>query len=308
MVVDQTVIDKTTNTLRAVIQAQDEVSAYDMTLFLAEYHGAPEGVQFMLSRESCDNYDLNDDPSIFPVLATALRGYGVDSKWDPVIRKLIRRGDDLHAPFGLYTYSCPSKSECLNCSRGMHVPVTSLDRMFGETEDPFEARDIGNAWLNILSSEGCDVRAYLEKEKTLHTAVSQMIASGNGYHLKQLVIELGANPSVSWRWWYDPCCSAYLILEEFANWKIHHNDPDPWLRSEWTETWPFEYSKWADPFIRYMSYTPRKGDEMYDEWKELHDLAQSRAENRLRKRAAKKGQLGGQEQSSSIPGSWPDEL
>lgn len=305
-VVNQTVIDRTTNTLRAVIEAQDEVSAEDMTWFFADYHGAPEGVQFMLSQESCEIYDLNDDPSLFPVLATALRGYAVHSHWDPVIRKLIRRGDDLHAQFRKHTCLCPSISQCLNCFCGSRRCVTPLDRMLGKIADPFEAKDVGNAWLNILPSEGCDVRVYLEKEETLHTAQSQMISSGNDYHLKQLVIELGANPSVSWRWWYDPSCSAYLVHEEFANWNIHHEDQSPWFRSEWTETWPFEYSESADPFDRHKGYIPHKGDEMYDEWKKLHDLAQSRAENRLKKRAAKLGLLGGQE-NSSMPGGWPNE-
>lgn len=306
----QNVIDKTTNTLRAIVQTQDEVSASDMTYFFDRYCGAPEGVEIMLSQESCEVYNLDDHPSLYPVLATALREYAAHSQWEPIIRKLIRRGDDFHAQIQGFTHFCPKcpfMRDYFNCPCVVQACVTPLDEMFRATADPFEARDMGDKWLNILSSEGCDVRAYLEKERMLHTPQSQLITS-NRYHPKQLVIELGEIPTVSWRWWYDPSCSAYLFHEEFANWNIHHNDSDPWSRPKWTETWPFEYSKWDDPFERFEEYIPYKGDQMYYEWKEHQDLAQSRAEKRLRKRAAKLGQLGGQEQNPPMPGGWPDEL
>ena len=211
------------------------------------------------------------------------------------------------ADYRNYACMCPSIPGYLDCSCGMQKCVAPLDTMFRAIEDPFEARDVGNAWLNILSSEGCDV-SYLEEEKTLHTAQSQITPSGSRCQLRQLLIELGESLSVSWRWRYDPNCSAYLVQEEFASWNIHHNDPDPWFRPEWTETWPFEYSERAGPFDRYKGYIPGKGDEMYNEWKRLHKLAQRRAENRLWKRAAKLGLLGGRKQDAPMPGSWPYDL
>lgn len=174
-IVNQTVVDKTTDILRVVIQAQDGVSAYNMISFFAGYHGAPEGMDLMLSQGSFEAYSLTYDPSPFPILVTALRGYAADSQWEPIIRRLIRRGHDLHAPIVHGPCSCIPIPDHFNCFCGLPSFVRPLDGMFQAAVDPFEAIDMGDAWLDILSSEGYDVRAYLEKERILHRPSSQLI-------------------------------------------------------------------------------------------------------------------------------------
>ena len=306
-IVNQTIVDKTTYILRAVIEAQDGVSAVDILYFFAEYHGAPEGMELMLSQGSLEAYTLDFDESPYPILVAALRGYAARSQWEPLLRKLVRRGHDLHAPIVYWPCSCIPMSGRFNCFCSMPAFVRPLDGVFQAAVDPFNARDVGEAWLNILASEGHDVRAYLEKEKRLHTPSSQLIRPHMIYQSRQTLIELGEIPSVSWRWWYDPSCSAYLLHEKFANWNIHYNDPDPWYRPIWTDTWPFDFFAWVGCFARSRDRVWNKRYEIYNKWIDLHERSQRRAEKRLRKRAAKRGQLGGQKQSSLIPGSWPNE-
>ena len=271
--------------MRATILAQGEVSASDISKLLAMYTGVPEGVEFIISNESCQVYGVDDDQHLFPALATALRGYTRNSKWESVIRKLIRRGDDIHARVPPY----PGDQQAF---------YTSLDEFFSWTRDPFEGRELGNSWLQILLSEGFDVRAYLEKEQIMHTP-QWLTIRGLWGDKRQLVFELGECPSVSWRWWWDPSLPACLLLDEFANCNIHHKGPGS--ESSWTDYWPFDYPEWSD------FHKPWDDDDAYEEWKHLHEFAESRAERRWRKRAAKLGQLDDYKEDPPMPGTWPEE-
>ena len=269
-----------------------------MSTFLRYYRGPPEGLEFVLSHESSEIYNLSDDQNSYPALATALRGYAsqkcysIPSQWDSVIRKLIRRGDDLHArlpPFK--TSQCPFRRSHSDCSCAAQAYLTPLDKLFHRITDPFKAREAGSRWLSILSSEGCDVAAYLEKERDLHAAQSQMIVP-YAKSARQLVFELGKSPCISWRWWHDPSDSAYLLFEEFTNWNLYGRFTNLRL------SWPFCYQIW--------SVFPSSFESCRKEAERLQELAQRRADRRWWKRAARLDQLEGPNHVSPMPGCWPE--
>ena len=57
---------------------------------------------------------------------------------------------------------------------------TPLDELFCRTKTPFEGEEAADRWLQILSSEGYDVVAYLEEELALHAQQMQLTYSNTG--------------------------------------------------------------------------------------------------------------------------------
>lgn len=141
---------------RLLAQAQEDSSAFDMSLCLREYRGPPEGADFILSQGLAQDYICSADDSehFYPVLAAILRLYTRDSEpWEPIVRTLIRRGADVHAPvyrilrhLDQFDYLCP-----------LAQYGTPLDELFMDTLDPLEGQTVADGWLQVLASEGHDV-------------------------------------------------------------------------------------------------------------------------------------------------------
>lgn len=295
------------NTLRILAESQDDVTASDVSTFFAGYMGPPEGAELMLTLNMA-RYEIlqgADDPATFPALAAALRAYGAGlTQWEDFIRKLLRTGGvDVHAqvPRGrsaerlmaMFTSHYP-------CT--ISEPATPLDELFAWSQTPFEASDVANGWLQMLSDEGYDVLAYLETERDMHLGQQQLsypsIALAGYDTPHKLLFQLGPNPSVSWDWWIDPDLPAYLLRHELRHMDILIRER-PWFGDPWQEYWPFDFPEWS------YARAPYEDDSSYSKWEEKLKLAGQRAERCMRKKAIKLARIQGTFRPSQMPGEWP---
>ena len=228
------------------MQAQEDLSDFDISMWFRDYDGPPEGAELILSQDLAQYWIRSADKTdpLYPALASVLRLYAKDSRsWEPVVRTLIRHGADLHAPVhrslrdpDQYKYPCPVAQY-----------GTPLDELFMYTLDPLEGESAADCWLQILASEGLDTLAYLEMESALHPRPIQLTHPSYltvGYdNERQLIFDLGAHPSVAWDWWINPSSTTYLLREEFKIMALSRRDS--WLVMQpWREVWPIRYPAW----------------------------------------------------------------
>lgn len=162
------------DTLRLLTQWQTDISPWDISVFWTLYGGPVETAEFMFSQYLIQSeFDVSEGEEHFPILAAALRVYGSGGwQWESFIRRLLRKRVDLHVLISA-KYLC-NVGEC----------GTPLDELFGLTMTPFEGEAAAARWLQVLSSEGYDVMAYLEEEQALHAA--QMQSTYSSYFCKWL--------------------------------------------------------------------------------------------------------------------------
>lgn len=274
------------DTYSALTQSLDGAPPTDISVIFSYYMGPPEVAEKFLSQDLLP-FGISDatvDTILFPPLAMALRSYqytgAVHTKqWECFIRKVLRRGADLHAPIPRYSGAYMG---------GFRLPSgfgTPLDELFALTETPTEAKIAADGWLQIPSTEGHDVMAYFEKEMDLHfdddqrTVPSEIgIRSDTGayFNPRKLVYVLDdEKPSVYWDWWINPESSICLAESEFTQLlKLSH-----WRElclCSWDGLWPFNYPAWSD-----CVEPPDWDTEYLPEWQQLHDTAQRRANRRL---------------------------
>ena len=169
--------ERSLDTLRLLVQSQNCISSQDVYLFWMYFQGSVETAEYMFSQDLIQTRsDISDGDDVFPILAIALRGFGEDfSQWDRFLRLLLRKNSSLHSPVPrIWGY------QELNNFLSPYYPCkalefgTPLDELFLWTETPFEGEAIANRWLQVLSSEGIDVVAYLEEESALHAQQMQL--------------------------------------------------------------------------------------------------------------------------------------
>ena len=185
------------------MQAQKDLSEFDISKWFHRYKGPPEGAELILSQDLARLYirfcDKNDP--LYPALASILRLYAKDSKsWEPVVRTLVRCGADVHARVRRdLTYLDQSEYDDPLDEYG-----TPLDELFIYTLGPFEGQVAANGWLQILASDGHDVSTYLERESALHKRPMQLTHPSYRtvrYENEQkLVFDWGVSPTVPWDW------------------------------------------------------------------------------------------------------------
>ena len=288
---------------RFLAQKQEDLTAFDISMWFHEYDGPPEGAELILSQDLSQYYirSADDRDRLYPALASVLRLYAIDPKpWDSVIRTLIRYGADVHAPVrrnlrGLdqSEYLCP-----------LDPYGTPLDELFIYTLDPFQGQAAASGWLQILTSEGHDITVYLEKESTKHVRPMQLTHPSyrsTGYdNERKLVFDFGARPAVSWDWHISPRSSTFLLREEFRVMAI--TSPDCLLIARcWKEAWPIRYPAWSELHQSYRTTRPRSY------YKKLLDLANARTASakRLAKKARKTARGQRSKGSPQVPGAWP---
>lgn len=257
-----------TDSMRTLTKYQD-VSDADICSILAEYEGPIEGLEICLSQTLLPlGFSEHIDNSIFyPPLATASRN-GANTRqlhdlryWEPFIRRLIRRGADVHAHI---------PQDCGDSS-------TPLDELFNLTSTPADAKAAGDEWLQILADEGHDIVAYLERERDIHCAQRQLTyPSYDLYSLpRELIFEFaGLESHVYWDWWIDPESTTHLLRSDFRQMILLNT----WwtVQETWKALWPFRYPPWHD------EYSPFHPDtKAVSEQERLHGVAQRRANRRL---------------------------
>ena len=163
--------------MRLLTQTQNETSPRSISNFWGRYDGPVQGAEFMLSQDLIPlESDDSDDRDGFPLLGTTLKKYAEQaSEWEAFLRLLVRKGVDLHSPVPR-EYVSGDMKELLGPMYPCEISEcgTPLDELFARTETPFEGEVAAARWLQILSSEGYDVNAYLEEESALHSQQMQL--------------------------------------------------------------------------------------------------------------------------------------
>lgn len=175
--------DRSVDILRLLTQSQNEISSGEISGFWKNCTGPVEAAEFMLLQELIPSEsDASDGEDPFPMLATALRAYGHESsRWECFLRLLLRKRVGLHVPV---PRDCGV--EKINDYLGPMYPCkileygTPLDELFMWTKTPSEGKAAADRWLEILSSEGYDVKDYLEEEQVLHAAQMQLTYPSDG--------------------------------------------------------------------------------------------------------------------------------
>ena len=309
---------------RILAQAQDEVSPTDVSNFIAsDFSAGPELVEYFLSLDPVrDSWGfIEQEGELYPALGAALKNYGahitgdsldwgplaetIPSKWESIVRKLLHIGVNIHAPVPRLACFQPDSYPCTLRSSG-----TPLDELFTHTTTEGEAKDAANAWLHILSTEGIDVSAYLEKEAALHATRPMITCPLECYNYlpRQLIFDLGEAPTVYADWWIDPQSSSSLIRQEFKETNIladHERMMNRfWVGYEhfsWKSVWPTSYPRWSDLLKPWCDVV-----EEHATWERLSERAHERADRRWHKKARKAARRNGTQVYSSMPGAWPE--
>lgn len=188
------------------------------------------------------------------------------------------------------------------------MTFTPLDELFFAEGDPSRASSYAREWLLMLVEAGYDINAYLEKEKQLHS--TQNYLTYPAYHFplgvdmpRQLVFELGENPSVYWEWWIDPSSPASLVRQEFWHMNPCHSDRFLIDRDSWEQRWPYNYPHWTENceppiFVN----DPKSGSSETKQWRKRAAKAASRHARQARKKYPK--YFTENNENSAIPGAW----
>ena len=282
---------------RLLAEKQEDLSAFDISCYFQHYHGPPEAIELILSvyPAQYDSRSQDDDLGqlYYPSLAAALKLYARDpSIWERILRKLIRRGADLHAPVRRNPKDVKEIGyPCLLSEYG-----TPLDELFTSNRDQEAAKRAADGWLQILASEGYNASSYLKRENMSRAQDMQFThASISGYDLPRLLFfELGDYPTVFWDWWIDPASSTFRLREEF---KCLVTTPPDWRRigEPWKEHWPFVFPKWSE----------LHEESVYSQGKALQLHADDRAVRRFRKKKAKLTRAHRAQSQQNVPGAWP---
>lgn len=286
---------------RLLAGCQEELSAFDISMWFEDYDGPPEGAEIMLSQDLARYYisSADDGDLLYPALASILRVSAKDfGPWESIIRTLVRSGTNVHAPVRRrLSYLDQSQYPCPLAQYG-----TPLDELFMETLDPWQGQAAANSWLQILASEGHDILVYLREESDLHIRPMQL--THPSYHHpgydneRKLVFDLGPRPSVTWDWWINPRSPAFLLRQEFKLMAI--SAPDWFLIARpWKDSWPIRHPIWSELHQSYGNADSCKRRE------KLLKLAGMRTAKRLAKKAQKSGRPQIYEEPRKVPGAWP---
>lgn len=312
------------DTIRLLAQTQELFSTLDLEECAFNYRGPPQGVELILSQQ----YELENGPGQGVALdsahyfATAVRNYGTgNTAWEPLVRKFIRKGVDMHArvtrgwipnsELDCILANIPSSDDLSDAPDRFPYGFrygTPLDELFRLSHYPSESKESADAWFQILSSEGIDVQAYLMEEVALHAAQNQLTwEEFGGNRCRRLCYETEESPSVWWEWYPSPSSRIPLVQAEYRQISF---DLDYWklgikLPVSWQDRWPFDHPKWSnDPRMWVASQSDFWDWEPSPERQRLDSLAQERAERRFTKRVRKLAR--GQEwrTRSQMPGTW----
>lgn len=298
------------DTLRILLQAQDDFTLSDVRGFSNLYHGPPAGVEFLLLQDETLVGDLDQDAREKAAYAFAgavsLFGEGF-RQWENLIRKLIREGVNIHGQVRHFWYQSWNERESHGFLDIPDVPGTPLDDLFIRTKTPSEARAVANIWLQILESEGYDAVTYLKEEVALHEPQQHLTWSDFDCYRK-LIFQLGENPGVWWDWQLEPESGAIMVREEYKSLNLAMDIDDFLVRGDWVinddEIMILQSAMWPWGYIE-LDWGLDSSDAIYSEWKRKKNLARSRADRRLAKRVSKHRRALGLKNVARMPGAWP---
>lgn len=96
---------------------------------------------------------------------------------------------------------------CFHCNPAGYG--TALDELFRyERTEPFDAHEDAADWLQVLESEGRNVRTYFGIEQDLHAGQMHLTMGSGWYHKSQYsrrpIFDFENGLSVTCDWWIDP--------------------------------------------------------------------------------------------------------
>ena len=292
------------DTFRVLIRAQDEFSALDMEGIGYMYNGPPEGVELLLGHRSILLGVPDEDGRAISahIFALALSHFGKGFiQWEPLIRKLLQEGVDIHGRVRPPTLRDSYHGEDNSNRMSSEFFLTPLDELLAHTRTPFDAKEVADAWLRILSTEGYNIVAYLKREFVEHMACQQLIPTVLGGSLlrRSLVFHIESDARVYWDWNIDPASPSSLLHHDlrmlFASEDNHiilQSDP-------WHSVWPFNYPASA-PNRSLWSWTKDN-----PEWEGAYNLANERADKRSERKHRKAGRAQKPVDWPMVPGAWP---
>lgn len=235
----------------------------------------------------------------------SFQGYsGANSDWHCLIRRLLRKGVDIH---GGLRPRCTIYEEHAYIRRlsSLEGNSTPLDELYAEIQTPFEANAAADCWLDILSQEGHDIGLYLQREHDLHAADQQLTnIDRSTYYQRQLIYYFEGKPSVSFEWHASIDCVTLSLWQEFIQMNVLSNLGLAGFHSSdenyWKSEWPFSCSAGSPEHVPY----PVKHAD-YPEWRRCANLFQGRAIRRSYKKSLKMARTQKVAKSRKMPGAWP---
>ena len=170
-------IDHISNTLLTLINAYEDLSFSHIMDFFSRYQGPWEPAERSLDHVSRrGELDEREVTAItYQMLQHAVSQFGRgEFVFGDTIRALIRRGVNLHWPI----LECDVPWFFLSASAAIDYG-TAFDVLIQPAQTPSMANDICTAWLDLLSSEGIDLVAYLEWEIRLHDGHNMIFYPSN---------------------------------------------------------------------------------------------------------------------------------
>lgn len=168
-------------TLRILTRSQNDLSPVDVSRYWSDYEGPVEGAEFMFLQGLIPSESDIDCEEFFPPLATILRRYAIHpSQWENLLRLVLRKGIGLHTPFNRWQHTAGKNTNDLSYPCEILDNGTPLDELFLPTNTPLEGEEVAARWLQVLSSQGYDVEAYLQEESALHAQQMQLTLPSGG--------------------------------------------------------------------------------------------------------------------------------
>ena len=252
------------------------------------YTGPPEGLELLLSP---DVYPVELDWRQLPLtfIVTALKNFAANvPTWTKFIQRVVRLSADLHR---VHWDHRQSNRDTETLSTMQDRRLTLLDELLYLVISPEHGEFVVQAWLDILSTEGHDVRSYLETEMTLHA--DQDLTFRCPWRRSSLLmsLDLSDEPRVWLDWLIDPATPGNLVCEEFKC----MNHMLRGYRGTWYDGWPFIDFTWFILTNRAFSIP---------EGQHILDTVESRAARRAEKRRNKAARAAGTYRCTRMPGAW----
>lgn len=266
----------------------------------------PEAFEFVLDQELVeDHFKSFKNQELLSLLARPLQQFGATQSegWKRIIKRFVRMGINYHD----FSYRTSSP----------------LDWLFLICVDPMKSRAVADAWLEILSSSGVDVRDYLQVEMRQHARKPPLLRRGYPYvdDRRRLVFSLEGTPTVHWEWWVDPREPGSLVCSEFGDLGRLKGDDQFFTPNDWPYSRPYWLTCDQCVLRRHNFYFSVDGSNNVERAKVLKQ-AEDRFERRMQKRAAKQRKAMGvgvgvgsdsgrnsdrdKERGLRVPGAWID--
>lgn len=296
-------------TLRILLTAQDDIVTGSWKRFFLNYGGPVEGADFVFSTYVSGIQFEEEQKIIDYALSNALRRSAeAELGWNGFIRRLLRRGADIHRTKYVPLYRSKKGHLLSHILRDVNtndlvLQFTNLDRML-RCSHPFDADATVQRWLELLSAEGHDVATYCRDEGKLHQKQHSFTLFNHSYGChRKLSFSYDEAASITLDWWIDPDSGAALVRNEFKYMIIQRQ----FSFSSWEDNvdWPLVYPSSSDHYeCSHWWSEPPETDPGWIAWRRRHQLAQSRADRRYEKRRMKEARARGTYYPSRVPGSW----